>query len=230
MKRHIVIAIPAYAGTIHLGTMRSVVHDLMQLMRRGDNVSVEDECGNTDITDARAKIVSKFLAGPGTDLVFVDHDVCWEASALVKLVDYPVEFVSGIYPQRSDPIKYNLRYIEDRPEIMGDAKTGLIEVGGVSAGFMRCSRKMLEKMTKAYPGLAYTRDNMQFWGLFDPYRLDDGKRKLSEDYSFCQRWRDIGGQVWVDPNIKMGHIGYKTFAGNLGHWLKERTSDDVQPN
>lgn len=220
--RHIVIAIPAYSATVSLATMRSIVHDLMQLMRRGDSVSVEDECGNTDITDARAAMVGKFLAGPGTDLVMVDHDVCWEANALLKLIDYPVEFVSGIYPKRIDPLQFALRYIEDRPEIWGDQKTGLIEVAGVSAGFMRCSRSMLEKMAEAYPGLAYVRDDKTFWGFFDPYRLDDGKRKLSEDYSFCQRWRDIGGKVWADPNIKMGHIGLKTFGGSLGEWLKGR--------
>lgn len=228
MKRHVVIAIPAYAGTIHLGTMRPVVHDLMQLMRRGDTVSVEDECGNTDISDARARMVAKFLAGPGTDLVFVDADVCWEANGLLKLVDYPVEFVAGIYPQRIDPLTYALRYIEDRPEIWGDKKTGLIEVAGVSAGFMRCSRTMLEKMTAAYPELEHAREDRAYWGLFDPYRTHEGKVKLGEDYSFCQRWRDIGGNVWADPSIKMGHIGLKTFAGSLGHWLKERSGDNVQ--
>ncbi len=221
--RHIVIAIPAYAATVSLATMRSIVHDIMQLMRRGDSVSVEDECGNTDITDARAAMVGKFFAGPGTDLVMVDHDVCWEANALPRLIDHPVEFVSGLYPQRSDPIKFNLRYIEDRPEIWGDPQTGLIEVGGVSAGFMRCSRTMLESMAKAYPGLAYQRGDKTLWGFFDPYRLDDGKRKLSEDYSFCQRYRDIGGKVWADPNIKMGHIGLKTFSGSFGEFLNGKS-------
>lgn len=226
MKRHVVIAIPAYVGTIHLGTMRSVVHDLMALMQRGDTVQVEDECGNTDITDARALMVGKFLSGPGTDLVFVDSDVCWEPGALLKLVDYPVDFVSGVYPKRCDPLTFALRYLEDKPELWADPKTGLIEVAGVSAGFMRCSRKMLEQMARDYAGLFYQRDDKKFWGLFDPYRLDDGKRKLSEDYSFCQRWKDIGGQVWIDPEIKMGHIGNKTFMGSLGHYLKSGAAHD----
>lgn len=232
MKRHVVIAIPAYAATITLATMRSVTHDLMQLMRRGDDVSVEDECGNTDITDARARMVAKFLDGPGTDLVFVDHDVCWEANALLKLIDYPVDFVSGVYPIRNDPLAFNLRYVDDKPELWGDPKTGLIEVAGVSAGFMSCSRKMLEKMVKAHPELSYVRKDQPYHGLFDHYRYEEGtrKRKLGEDYSFCQRWRDLGGKVWIDANIKMGHIGLKTFAGSLGHFLKDRKNDDVLTN
>jgi len=219
MTRHVVIAIPAYSGTIHLGTMRSIIRDMTALMQRGDFVTIEDECGNTDIADARASIVARFLKGAGTDLVFVDHDVLWEDGALVKLVDYPVDFVSGSYPRRADPIEYSVRYL-DKPELWSDPETGLIEVAGVSGGFMRCSRSMLERMVRDYAGLTYTRQEQKICGLFDAYRLDS--KKFSEDYSFCQRWRDIGGKVWLDPNFKMGHVGSKVFTGCIGEWLKGR--------
>ena len=217
MARHVVIAVPAYSGTVHLGTMRSVIRDMTALMARGDTVSVEDECGNTDISDARAAIVARFLKGSGTDLVFVDHDVIWESGALVKLMDYPVEFVAGVYPRRAEPIEYSVRYL---PKQELQAVDGLLEVEGVAAGFMRCSRTMLERMTRDYAGLTYVRQEQSICGLFDPYRLSE--RKLSEDYSFCQRWRDIGGKVWIDPEIKMGHVGSKVFTGCLGEWLRNR--------
>jgi hypothetical protein len=219
MARHVVIAIPAYSGTIHLGTMRSLILDVTALMQRDDNISIDDECGNTDIADARSAIVARFLKGNGTDLVFVDHDVMWEEGALLKLVDYPVDFVAGVYPRRAEPIEYSVRYL-DQKEIMADVQTGLIEVAGVAAGFMRCSRAMLERMVGDYAGLNYVRQEKTYCGLFDAYRLDD--RKLSEDYSFCQRWRDIGGKVWIDPEIKMGHVGSKVFTGHFGQWLKGR--------
>lgn len=217
MTRHVIIAIPAYSGTIHLGTMRSIVTDMTALMKRGDAVSILDECGNTDIADARASIVTRFLSGTGTDLVFVDHDVIWEAGALVRLVDYPVDFVAGSYPKRSEPIEYSVLYL-DKPELQ--AVDGLLEVAGVAGGFMRCSRAMLERMTRDYAALTYTRQEQKICGLFDAYRLDT--RKFSEDYSFCQRWRDIGGKVWLDPYIHMGHVGAKVFTGCIGEWLRGR--------
>lgn len=217
MARHVVIAIPAYSGTVHLGTMRSVIRDMTALMARGDLVTVDDECGNTDISDARAAIVARFLKGSGTDLIFVDHDVMWEAGALLKLVDYPVEFVAGVYPRREDPVGYSIRYLDNENL---QAEGGLLEVAGVSAGFMRCSRSMLEQMVRDYAGLTYVRQGQSICGLFDPYRLSE--RKLSEDYSFCQRWRDIRGKVWVDPEIRMGHVGAKVFTGCFGDWLRNR--------
>jgi hypothetical protein len=220
MKK-VMVAIPAYSGTIHFGTFRSLMADLFTLASRGDTAEVHDECGNALIADARALIVAQFLASDAEQLIFVDSDVSWEAGALVKLIDAPVDFVAGIYPQRKDPINYCVKWL-DKPELQ--AVDGLLEVAGVPAGFMRLSRSMLEKMVEQYPDSEYYSENApdkRAWALFADYRI--GKHKMGEDYSFCRRWTDMGGKVWIDPEIRMGHCGYKTFTGHLGEWLKGRT-------
>jgi hypothetical protein len=220
--RNVWIAIPAYTGTIHLAPMRSVVSDMLALSDRGDRVTIFDEAGNAIISDCRAQIVAQFLAGDGTDLVFVDHDVTWPAGALLELVDAPVDFVAGVYRQRKDPENYCVQYL-DRPDLWADPETGLLEVAGVPAGFMRCSRAMLEAMVKAYPDTIYHTENApnnEAWDLFGSYRI--GRLKFGEDFSFCRRWRDIGGKVWVAADLRLGHVGNKTFIGSLGDWLKAR--------
>lgn len=221
-EKHIWIAIPAYTGTIHLGTMRSIITDMLKLAERGDRVTIFDESGNAMIGDCRGLIVSKFLDGDGTDLVFVDSDVIWQEGALLRLVDYPVDFVAGLYPQRRDPINFCCRWL-DKPEIEL-SEHGLIEVDGVPAGFMRLSRAMLEKMVWQYEDTVFHCDQApgsKAYDLFGPYRV--GRLKFGEDYAFCRRWRDIGGAIWVDPEIRMGHVGYKTFVGQAGEWLKEKS-------
>lgn len=40
-------------------------------------------------------------------------------------------------------------------------------------------------------------------------------RYLSEDYFFCQNWRNIGGQIWLCPWMKTSHIGTYAFNGDL---------------
>jgi hypothetical protein len=40
-------------------------------------------------------------------------------------------------------------------------------------------------------------------------------RYLSEDYMFCQYWRNIGGKVWLCPWMKTQHIGTFAFTGNM---------------
>lgn len=222
--KHVWIAIPAYTGQVHLGTMRSIISDLLILAERGDKVTVFDECGNALIADGRALMVAKFLDSDGTDLVFVDSDVAWQSGALTSLIDRPVEFVAGLYPQRKDPINYCVQWIPDRPDLI--AENGLLEVAGVPAGFMRLRRDMLERMVQAYPNTEFYCEeapDKRAWALFGDYRV--GKIKFGEDYSFCRRWRDIGGRVWIDPEIRMGHVGYKTFIGSVGDWLRQNKGD-----
>lgn len=222
-SRHVWIAIPAYTGQVHLGTMRSIITDMLRLADRGDRVTIFDESGNAMIGDCRGLIVAQFLASDATDLVFIDSDVTWEAGALVKLVDYPVDFVAGIYPQRKDPEAYTLQYLPDRAQLVGDPETGLLEVMGVPAGFMRCSRPMLERMVQHYSDTAFyceVAPNQTVHDLFGAWRV--GRLKFGEDFSFCRRWREIGGKVWIDPDIRMGHVGFKTFMGSLGDWLRAR--------
>lgn len=48
------------------------------------------------------------------------------------------------------------------------------------------------------------------YALFDTM-IDDGTY-LSEDYTFCKRFRDSGGEIWCDPTIKLTHWGLKGFV------------------
>ena len=36
---------------------------------------------------------------------------------------------------------------------------------------------------------------------------------LSEDYTFCRRWRDIGGEIWLDTQGSLIHVGTQDFVG-----------------
>lgn len=223
MKRHIWIAIPAYTGTIHMATFRAITSDVMRFAQRGDTVQLQEVTGCAIIADARNHLVAQFLASPATHMVFVDWDVAWENGGMLRLVDHGVDLVAGIYPKRSDPIKFDLRTEKEGKEHLRiDPKTGLMDVLGVATGFMCMSRAMLEKMTEHYrPSLEYRckkSPGERAVGLFDTYRTKDGD-KLGEDYSFCQRWVDMGGKVWLDPQIQMGHIGPKMFAGEFGKWV-----------
>jgi hypothetical protein len=77
-------------------------------------------------------------------------------------------------------------------------------------------------MLKAYPELKYNNDvtiNNQhlddhFYALFDTMIDPVDRRYLSEDYTFCRRWQEIGGDIWLDPSISLNHYGHFCFQGN----------------
>jgi hypothetical protein len=50
--------------------------------------------------------------------------------------------------------------------------------------------------------------------LFDCVIDRETGHYLSEDYTFCQRWRAIGGRIWLDPTGMLVHVGAHDFAGS----------------
>jgi hypothetical protein len=222
--RKIWVAMPCYGATMESRTFRSLLHDMMQLVNRGDQVFFHSD-GHADIYLLRSQFVHRFLEDKdATDLVMIDSDVSWEANGLLDLLNHPVDMVCGAYPKRSIELQFPMRQLPQG--IMADTGSGLAEVEGMPGGFMKCSRAMLEKMTEHYaPTLTYaerTTASGKLVRLFHPYdftHTDGTLHSLSEDYAFCQRWRDMGGKVYCDVMITMGHVGRHEFAGQLGKFM-----------
>jgi uncharacterized protein YerC len=100
----------------------------------------------------------------------------------------------------------------------------LIKVKYAGTGFMMIKRTVLEKMAEEYPETKYvndvpgyeTKENKEcFYALFDTIIDPESKRYLSEDFTFCDRWTKIGGEIYADINIELGHTGSYTFNGNF---------------
>jgi len=102
-----------------------------------------------------------------------------------------------------------------------EVEDGLVSLKDAGTGFMLIKRSVIEKMTEAYPDLQYNNDinvdkelDKHTFALFDTIIEKSSKRYLSEDYTFCRRWQELGGKVWLDPNISLNHYGTIPFRGN----------------
>lgn len=230
MSRKIWINIPAYTGQICATTTACLIADIALLRARGDEVEFHAETQNCYLADARAILVERFLEGDADTFVFIDADVSWKAGKLVELIGQPRDCRVGVYPKRRDPLEWPVRWDASKPELIADPETGMLSVLGGPTGFMALSRSMLERMHAHYrPMLDVISDKterLRFCALFSDYMTYvpemEAHRKLGDDYAFCQRWLDIGGQVWVQPETPMGHEGSKVFMGSLGEWLRNR--------
>jgi hypothetical protein len=101
---------------------------------------------------------------------------------------------------------------------------GLIEVRSVGAGFMLLSRNVFSRIASESPsGRVQGNGIMTDWlsvgarpYLFDYFatRVNDD-HMVGEDVGLCAKWRMIGGQVWLDPSIKLTHYGMYAYTGDL---------------
>ena len=113
-----------------------------------------------------------------------------------------------------------------------------VEVLEIGTGFMMVKREVFNKFKDAYPELHYKPDHVgqanfdgtryihaYFDTVIDRKRtmmvngeekqLGGSDRYLSEDYMFCQWWRNLGGQIWLCPWMKTHHIGTYAFTGDM---------------
>lgn len=103
-----------------------------------------------------------------------------------------------------------------------NVKDGLVKLKDGATGFMLIKREVIEKMIEAYPELYFNNDlklpedvAKYTYLFFDCMHDPESKRYLSEDYAFCRRWQQLGGDVWLDPLVKLDHMGSYNFKGNV---------------
>ena len=115
----------------------------------------------------------------------------------------------------------NFQFIDKGRKQVG-VENGLIKLHDAGTGFMMIKREAILKLIKKYPEIKYNNDVQMggvdlkdnFYALFDTMIDPKDKRYLSEDYTFCRRWQDMGGDIWLDPSISLNHYGSFCFQGN----------------
>lgn len=219
MARSVFIAIPTHSGNIESETAVALSQTAALLARLDIPHSIHVRARDSIIPQARNVLVGEFLRSEATDLFFIDADISFSAADIIRLLAKPVDLVAGAYRFKKEPEDYPIRWL-DKPELWADPETGLLEVEAAPMGFCRLSRAGIDRMVEAHRDRAFTvhdAPGVQCHCLFD-LEFRDGQY-FGEDYVFCRRWRDLGGQVWIDPGLSLSHSGY---SGNIGHWLKSR--------
>jgi hypothetical protein len=102
-------------------------------------------------------------------------------------------------------------------------RNGFVKARYAGTGFLMVRRTALIAMIERYPELRYRREHKGDDPLTDSrWRsalfnclIDETGAYLSEDYSFCRRWTDMGGEIWVDYKSRLNHVGPMIFRGDL---------------
>lgn len=221
------LAIPTIDGSIRSECVLSLMTAQRLLFEKKieSDVLVIADCPY--LPTARNTLVAMFLRDPeATDLLFVDADVGFDANAALRLLDRPEGIVAGVYPLKRDNGGWPV--VMKRQDGVPLGRNGLIEADFLPTGFMRIKRRVFELLIEAHPHLQYADSVIETlgdgtlraaWDFFHMGIDSQSQRYTTEDYAFCQRWRDIGGTLWIDPNIDFAHVGKKTYTGNLHEFL-----------
>jgi hypothetical protein len=229
------IAMPALDGRMHCVTSGSIHDSCMAMIAAGipNTPHIEYAMQESNLPFGRNRILAQFMATDCSDLLMFDNDMSWDMESFMRLICHPVDFVGGAYRKKVQnqktgelDVKWAIDFLDpdENGNLKGsDPETGLLEVKRLPAGFLRVTRRAVQRMINECGVPEYQIENHD-GKLLTIHRLFsnewDGKQEIGEDYTFCDRWRSIGGKVWCDPELKVGHHGLAAFHGHLGGWLR----------
>jgi len=226
---------PCYGGMLTEQTFMSFVKWGNTARQLGIDWTVETMTNESLISRARNTLTAKFLNTEGsTHLMFIDADIGWEPWHLLLLLDRQKDVIGGLYPMKSLPVKWCVNGIPGKEEGTAD-DPNLVEVSKTGTGFLLMKREVFEKLN-AHPAVKPFANDIGLPTELNPHMktyFDTAVREgryYSEDWTFCENWRDLGGEVWVDKRILLRHTGTYVFDGAAQDKLYQDLKAISEPN
>tara|TARA_A100001011_G_scaffold195608_1_gene203969 strand:+ start:1553 stop:2335 length:783 start_codon:yes stop_codon:yes gene_type:complete len=235
------ISTPCYDAMMTMQYTVSIFN-LNILLNSHDIEYVIDFVGNeSSIPRARNNSLAKFIESDFTHILFIDSDIEFPAEAVIDLFNIDKDVACCAYSKKSFNWKrfmysmqteiqskeslesrgldYNFNAFTDKnSKVIKSENEDFIRVKHASAGFMMVKREIVNKLCQKHTELTIKTDGLNkedktICGLFCCMIKD--KVYLSEDYSFCERVNDIGGEVWLNITHNLNHIGKHVFRSDI---------------
>jgi len=217
------ICMPCYGGQLTESTFMSYIKWSNTARQLGIDWTMETMTNESLISRARNTLTAKFLNNKdSTHLLFIDADIGFEPWHILVLLNRDVDVIGGLYPMKSLPIKWCVNGFDGAEE----GPDGLQEVSKTGTGFLLIKRHVFEKLN-AHPATKPFLNDIGLPAELNPYMktyFDTAVREnryYSEDWTFCENWRDLGGKIYVDKRVLLRHSGAYVFCQeNQDHLLR----------
>ena len=208
------LCMPCYGGMLTESCFMSYIKWSNTCRQLGIDWTMETMTNESLISRARNTLTAKFLYNKeSTHLMFIDADIGWEPWHLLVMLNAQKDVIGGLYPMKSLPVKWCVNGF-DGAEVSEDGN--LQEVSKTGTGFMLIKRDVFEKLN-AHPATKPFMNDIGLPAELNPFMktyFDTAVREnryYSEDWTFCENWRDLGGKVWVDKRVLLKHTGTYVF-------------------
>ena len=249
---HLVVATPCFGGQVS-SIYASSIFRLQSALRSKTNVDLKVHLRDGDalITRARANLVALFLDDPAaTHLLFIDADIGFTPDQVFRLMESGADMAAGCYPvKRINWNKARRALSDDRAKVEAASLdyvldvdnpdqvrvvNGFTRVRHAGTGFLMIRRQVLERMCAhpAYASLQFFREHTHDalagsrnrFALFECMIDRADGTYLSEDFAFCRRWTDIGGEIWADLDSRLDHVGPSVFHDDVASPFQAATT------
>lgn len=233
------IATPCYGGQVDVRYMTSVMNLMLLCQSKNIEAQFFKIPFESLIPRARNVCASAFLKSGYTHMIFIDADIEFNPQDVFNMIQLDKDIIGGNYPKKS--IDHDLLYktcsekdkksfqdtvsssVNYTAQIMSSSVTnGFTECLFVATGFMLIKRQTLLTILDKYEDdIKYKNDVPPYKNiLYKDHLYDFFQSKVtngiyvSEDFGFCQLWRQCGGKIYTYLNANLNHIGQMIYYGN----------------
>jgi hypothetical protein len=215
----ILVNTPCALGVAKSEHMASAVATVMLLERAGHKV-IYSTFASMSIVEARNRAVQLMFSMPKvTHILFLDADMSWvEHDAVNKMLEMDKDVIAAGYLTRSlDNPTWTFLRNSEKPTL--DDK-GNVMCAALPTGFFLAKREVFEKIRAARPDLKVVfhpdqdKESNDLLLFFDSRRIKNLPNYQTDDYGFCETWRELGGEMWLYPDVTITHWAWAGVTAN----------------
>lgn len=240
--KKVMVATPMYGGLGNTMYISSMLQLQDQFLKLGITMQHCFMMNESLIDRARNGLVHEFLTVSDAEyLLFIDADIQFRPDDILAMMYFDKDVICAPYPKKHvswpviiEAVKAGIEDIPTLEKLVGEyvftslndaqAVDKIVKVSEAGTGLMLVKRHVFQKMKDAYPENYYISDasrdvgsNKEMHAYFRTAIVDN--RYLSEDYYFCHKWREMGGDVWLFPWAEAVHYGTYGFKGSVGTFI-----------
>ncbi len=239
MATNIMLAIPSYGNTVSVATLNTTVSLLQTFMSKGIGGGLV-AFSYPDVAEVRNILLTGWYdtAPESTHLLFIDSDMGFSPQVVLDFLTFNEPMVGAIYSKKCIPVEWAASGLGgDVTMRRGD----FMKVAGLGMGCFMIRRDAVDLILEKMPEVIDSRMDHhlakhilkgRILRLFDPFDNPDDRThgKMSEDISFCCRWRQCGGEIWAAISHDIEHVGDYSYTSNYMRHISEKVaSGEIQP-
>ena len=208
----VMVAMPCMA-TIPWQTVQSISETCIGLQKENIPFIFQMVAGCSIVEHARTQVCNGFMNSSMNTLFMIDSDITWTFKDFVRMLalSTKMEVVSAAYPAKSDKTYFMLKGCAGE---LTSNEYGCVPIGGVGLGFTVVQRNVIKQLSDNAQKVVFP------WSAGERiphiFRCDiDGNEARGEDMAFFDDCKALGYQLWLDPEINLGHVGYKEYTGSI---------------
>lgn len=216
------IGTPALTGELDVLYVNSLVESIRECANKNIILMPVFIANESMLPIARNDLIFYAYESKVDDLVFIDADQNWTPQQLLRLLSHNVDMVAGTCRKKINNEQYVGRLFDNEKNIQVN-EDGLAKMKGVGTGFLRLSQNCIRQLYESSELYDVNKRS-----VFE-YKVIDGNF-TGEDLVMCYKWKELGGNIFLDTEITIGHVGKINFTGNFKEWANKNNLLQIQSN